>query len=214
MIRVSEPQKPTKIYYLSHPDGSSFTDAELDQYSTETGIPRNQLFGSKDEPHKLSNVENAEEISETPEFDLEKKKIEAYREFNDTRFLEATSREQLKEMMTDLIRETSERKKKAPSGNVPLRPIGYEAESDTQSLIDYEGSVRDLNFNSFDQMLTVLKARSDQKGDVEARRYLQELLNKQLDVERKEKGSEWEYTGSAKDIATKREKKGRWVKKK
>lgn len=151
---------------------------------------------------KLENVENPSEIIDS----LKDALIEKYAEEGLELRKEDLKNKEDFDRAVENLKVLRNKGKKAPSGNVPLRPIGYEPESDTQSLIDYEGSVLDLSFNDQNQMITVLKKRAE-NGDAESQECLQELLNK-LNI--KEKGEEWVYEGSAKDMAN---RKNKWKKK-
>jgi len=166
------------------------------------------LYGKGETPEttteKLEGVENPEAINDSE--DLAEKKIQAFQKFGDKRMLEAKTREELVEMIDNHINDLERRSNaRVPSGSIPLtsEQLGYESSQDDDSLIDYRGSVLDLSFDSYEQMCRVLKARMDKRDErsAESEQLLNELIRKQAKAE---KGSEYEFSGGARDFCKKK----------
>jgi hypothetical protein len=160
---------------------------------------------------KLENVENPSEISDKEIADnIKDVIIEKYSNLNLQISREDLDSKEKIEKAIENLKTIERRDRRPPSGTIPLnaqQAYGLEPTQETQDLIDYEGSVLDLSFDSHEQMIEVLKKRDDE----ESKRVLQELLNKLSDSQKRERTGEWEYQGSAKDLM---KRKNKWVKKK
>lgn len=104
----------------------------------------------------------------------------------------------------------------APAGSVPLNQeqYGWENPQDVQDLVDSEKSVYSMEFDSFEQLAKVVKARADKGDDSELTREARQIL---VSLYKKAKLGEGEFefqsgekTGGVKDIM---KKKGKFVRK-
>lgn len=102
------------------------------------------------------------------------------------------------------------------SGVVPLNQeqYGWESPQDVQDLVDSEKSVYSMEFDSFEQMTKVLKARADKRDNSELTKEAQRIL---VDLYKKAKLGEGSFEfqsgekkGGVKDIM---KKKGKFVRK-
>jgi hypothetical protein len=194
-------QEPKKKIIPLHTDGTPYSAEELEKLAQDTGMPKNIFIP---ESHKIEGVENAEDVVSEEDVELSKeilaRGIEKLREKHD--FPEHLTPKSLKELMA--LKEMLEPKKDfIPKGTIPLnaQQLGYEAQENEDSLVNYPNSVMDLSFSSYESMIRILKRRMDEKNDEEAKAVLNELIRKQ---EKANRGSEYEFSGGAKDFCKKK----------
>jgi hypothetical protein len=96
---------------------------------------------------------------------LEKRKLQAYEKFHQEKFLKAESKQELNDMITNLVNEVAEKRKEAPEGSAPLnsQQMGFNGQDDLykhrfQNEKELVSTLRDLAHSGSEEAKSYLDA--------------------------------------------------------
>lgn len=104
--------------------------------------------------------------------DLATRKLQVWEKFHDERFLSATTKEELNQMVTNLVNEVAASRKQAPSGSAPMN-------SQQMGSIGQNDDLYRHKFANEKEMVQTLQKLS-REGDQNAKSYLDALLSQYI----------------------------------
>ena len=134
-------------------------------------LAKEKIKNEKLEDEKLKQAEDKPLLFNS-DSDLATRKIQVYEKFHDERFLKAESKEELSQMVTNLVNEVAEKRKPTPSGgSAPMNDKQFPNQN-----------VDDLyrhKFSNEKEMVQTLQKLS-REGDSNAKSYLDALLSQYI----------------------------------
>lgn len=119
------------------------------------------------------------EQKEGESFDLEAKRKELAKDFNDKRFLEAENKQELAQMVAEAVKEAQEIKQGKPTGSAPM--------NDRQLGVSQGSDIMTQKFNSTKDMIAELRRREksvNAQTSQEAKKILEALYRKSLEAQK------------------------------
>jgi hypothetical protein len=155
---MSEDEKKAKSLHITV-DSEQMKQMALD-------LAKEKIKNEKLEEEKLKQAED-KNIQFNSSDSLEARKLQAYEKFHQERFLKAESKDELNDMITDLVNEATQKRKEVPEGSAPLnsQQMGSNGQDDLYK----------HRFANEKEMISTLRDLA-RTGDENAKSYLDALM--------------------------------------